>query len=410
MGMFMNQARGTVVLCITGKFPERFLNLCAQHRIAYWGLSWVGEHTIRLTTFAQNRRRMEPLAERIDCTIQVEDSKGLPEFLSHFRRRYAFLIGLACSLLAVCVLSSFILTIEVTGNSTVPTSEILWELRRQGVRIGVYGPSLDRKVIAQQALVHLDTLSWMSINLYGTRLEVVVREAVEPPELLEDEGFFDIVAEADGIITQIEPLQGEAVVQEGDTVAQGDMLISGTITMEPPLYSDLPIRTYQTHARGRVYARTWRTVTAVIPTEASIKVYTGEKHSNWSLSLLGFHMDFFQKSSIFPSGYDKITKSYPLTLPDGTTLPVMLVAEQFHAYQLETVSIQVDEAQNLLEERLLEQLQKTIGSEGQILSTDYRSRVWNGLLEVTLTAECREEIGKETVGTPIESNPLQQGE
>ena len=67
MGMFMNQARGTVVLCITGKFPERFLNLCAQHRIAYWGLSWVGEHTIRLTTFAQNRRRMEPLAERIDC-------------------------------------------------------------------------------------------------------------------------------------------------------------------------------------------------------------------------------------------------------------------------------------------------------------------------------------------------------
>ena len=47
-------------------------------------------------------------------------------------------------------------------------------------------------------------------------------------------------------------------------MAEGEVLISGLITMEPPKYSDLPVRTYQTHAR-KVYARTWRTLFAAIP-------------------------------------------------------------------------------------------------------------------------------------------------
>ena len=406
----MHYVRGTVTLTAQGLFPERLLNLCAQEGVPCWGVEWTDSHTLRLTTFRHKLPQLKQLAQRAGCEILVEGRKGLPDFLWRFRRRYAFLIGLALSLLAVCVLSRFVLTIEVTGNETVSTARILSQLRQEGVRPGVYGPGLDRKAVAQRVLIKLKELSWMSINLYGTRLEVVVREAVQSPEMVEDEGYYDVISQADGIITQVEPLTGEAAVAEGDTVAKGEVLISGLISIEPPLYSDQPVRYYQTHARGRVYARTWRTLEAVIPLSAQVKRYTGEERAVWSLQFLDLQFNFYKSSSIPGDGYDKITKSYPLTLPDGTTLPVMLVAEQFHAYQLETVSIQVDEAQNLLEERLLEQLQKTIGSEGQILSTDYRSRVWNGLLEVTLTAECREEIGKETVGTPIESNPLQQGE
>ena len=54
-------------------------------------------------------------------------------------------------------------------------------------------------------------------------------------------------------------------MEEGDTVTEGEILISGTVSMEPPMYSDQPVRYYQTHARGRVEARTWRTLTASIP-------------------------------------------------------------------------------------------------------------------------------------------------
>ena len=41
MKRLMNLLRGTVALCVTGPFPERLLNLCAQHRLDFWRLEWL---------------------------------------------------------------------------------------------------------------------------------------------------------------------------------------------------------------------------------------------------------------------------------------------------------------------------------------------------------------------------------
>ena len=73
------------------------------------------------------------------CEASAQRRAGVPFFLAGFRRRYALLLGLALSIAAVCVLSRFILTIEVSGNEKVPTAAILTELSRQGVRVGAYG-------------------------------------------------------------------------------------------------------------------------------------------------------------------------------------------------------------------------------------------------------------------------------
>ena len=391
----MNYVRGTAALTVRGLFPERFLNLCAQERVPCWGVEWRDSQTLCLTTVRPKLRLAHTLAQRAGCELTVENRWGLPDFLGRFRRRYGFLTGLALSLAAVCVLSHFILTIDVVGNETVSTARILSQLRQEGVRPGVYGPSLDRKAAAQRALLALEELSWMSINWYGTRLEVVVREAVQPPEMVEAEGYYDVVAEADGIVTQVEPLAGEAAVQEGDTVAEGEVLISGLISIEPPLYSDQPVRYYETHARGRVYARTWRTLEAVIPLEAQVKRYTGEEHTSWTFQCLDLRLEFLKKSSIPEVGYDKIRTVHQLTLPGGRSLPMMLTAERRRAYEIESAPIDREAAQAMLEERLFLQLQDQIGPDGQVLHTNCTAQVTEGRLYVSLTAECREEIGRE---------------
>lgn len=406
-----NLLRGTVTLTARGPFPERLLNLCAQEQVPCWGLEWVDEHVLRLITLRQKLRRLEELAQRVGCEVEIEGSRGLPAFLRRFRKRYAFLVGLALSVAAVCFLSQFILTIQVTGNEQVSTASILSQLRQQGVRPGVYGPSLDRKAIAQRALLEMPDLSWMSINLYGTRLEVVVREAVKAPELDREEGYYDVVSQADGIILQVEPLAGEALVAEGDTVAKGEVVISGLISMPPPQYSDLPTRYYQTHARGRVWACTWRTLRGVIPLQAQVKEYTGENRTLWSVSLFGFSLDFFRNSSIPWESYDKITTVYQGDLPGGQRLPMMLTAQRCRAYETKSVDVDVEAAQALVEEGLERRLQDLIGPDGQVLSQNFTARVADGMLEVTLSAECQEEIGQETPSTreiPEEDSSAEQ--
>lgn len=411
MQWIVNRLRGELRVVARGPFPERLMNVCAQNGISFWALEWRDGHTLSMTVRQEDRKQLWKLAERVGCTVETEGSRGLPAFLARFRTRYAFLAGFALSLAAVCILSSFVLTIQVTGNETVPTGVILSELRRLGVRPGAYGPALERRQIAEEALLSLDELSWMSLNLHGTRLEVQVREAVQPPELTQEEGHYHVVSKADGIVTRVETMDGEAAVKEGDTVTEGEILISGTVSMEPPMYSDQPVRYYQTHARGRVWARTWRTLRGVIPLQAQVKDYTGEDRTLWSVSLFGFSLDFFRNSSIPWESYDKITTVYQGDLPGGQRLPMMLTAQRCRAYETKSVDVDVEAAQALVEEGLERRLQDLIGPDGQVLSQNFTARVSDGMLEVTLSAECQEEIGQETPSTreiPEEDSSAEQ--
>lgn len=400
MKRLINYLLGMVRLTVTGPFPERLMNLCAQSRLDFWAVEWLDEHSVRLTTRRGALNELNELAEKVGCAVQVEKSRGLPDFLARFRTRYAFLAGLALTLCAVAFLSRFILVIEVTGNEQVSTAVILSQLRRLGVRPGVYGPALDRQQIAQEALLGLDGLSWMGINLHGTRLEVIVREAVPQPERVDETGYYDIVAEADGIITHVEAEQGDAAVREGDTVAAGDTLIAGLVTLEPPLYSELPTRYYETHARGRVWARTWRTLTAAIPLTAQVKTYTGEEKTVWSVNILGNQVEIFGNSSISWPFYDKITTVRQGRLPTGEVLPISLRQETFRAYDVTEVSVDLQAAQSLLEEQLLRQLEQLVGEDGEVRSTQTRAWVDGTMLNVTLESECLEEIGREAPGQP----------
>lgn len=390
----VNFFRGSVRLEVSGAFPERFLNLCAQNGVVFWAVEWQDEHCLRLTVTRSGARRAAPLAEKVMCTAVPARTSGVPFFLGRFRRRYALLAGLALSLLAVCVFSRFVLTVDVQGNQNVSTAEILTALRRQGLRPGVYGPGLDEQQIINETLLQLPELSWMSVNLYGTRAEVLVREAVPKPELVDETVLGDVVAESGGIITHMEVLEGEAARAEGDTVVAGEVLISGNVKLEGPKYGGgVDLGWQQVRAAGRIWARTWRTLTAEIPLQVQVKELTGEEQSRWSLIFLGQRLNFWGKSGISYEQYDKINTTWTARLPSGREMPLALSRETLREYT--TAAAQVDRAaaEQLLRDRLAEALALQLG-DGEAVRTDYTVRERNGVLEVTLLAECREEIGR----------------
>ena len=95
MKRLMNYLLGVVRVRVTGPFPERLLNLCAQGGVPFWGVEWLDGHTLRLTARRRALDRLTELAGRVDCQEEVEGRLGLPEVLGRFRTRYAFLIGMA---------------------------------------------------------------------------------------------------------------------------------------------------------------------------------------------------------------------------------------------------------------------------------------------------------------------------
>ena len=91
----VNALRGSVRLEVSGAFPERFLNLCAQRGIVFWNVEWLEATRLRLTVTRQGSGPARALGDKVLCTVVPAEQSGVPFFLGRFRRRYALLVGLA---------------------------------------------------------------------------------------------------------------------------------------------------------------------------------------------------------------------------------------------------------------------------------------------------------------------------
>lgn len=395
MKWLINLLRGYVELRVTGAFPERLINLCAQNRVQFWRLCWLDETSFTFRVALKDRKRLDELAGRAMCGLDEKGRRGAAVVAEGIlERRWGFVAGLALCFLAVSFFSRFVLVIEVTGNETVPTAVILSQLRRAGVRPGAYGPAIREMEAANDALRGLPELSYLAVNIYGIRAQVVVHEAEKRPELLDEDNPADVVAKTDGIIEDIQAEAGRALFQDGDVVGKGEVLITGELDLKEPEYGTVDLGQLIVHAAGSVTARTWRTLEETIPLSGWGKAYTGEERTWYGAKIFWFELDFFENSSISGGRYDKITRTEQLVL-FGRPLPVWLTATTLRAYELEERALDREEAALRLEQVLSVRLEELMAANhGQVLRTDLVTREEDGRLTVTLLAECREEIGR----------------
>lgn len=389
---------GTLRLTVETPFPPRLLNLCAQENILFWGITWHSDTQFSLTIPQRTEQRFLSLVERGRGKIQSHNTQGLPTFLSGFRHRIGFLLGLSCSLFAVSVLSQFIMIVEITGNQQVSTGEIRTALERAGLHVAVRGSDLSLSQLTQVALSHLEGVSWMSINVYGTRAVIQIEEATPAPEIPPIDGLYDIISEASGIIDAIQVHRGQALVEVGDTVIEGQVLISGNVELPTPIYSTEPSLWMSFVSSGVIWARTWRELTAVIPLTAEVKSIDGVAVNSYQWNVLGRSGTLLQHPILFPTQYEKTKRSF--FLPWLSEFPFSLTHVEETPYTLTTASINQNASTLLLEKRLLTQLEALVGVDGSIVATDFQIKEENGLLKVTLQAECYEEIGYTVEGIP----------
>lgn len=387
-----NAVRGWAEVRVRGGDCEEFFNRCAREGIGFWWAKRLDEVTWTCRVAFLDAGKVTALGQKGQWEVRLLRRGGLPGVFWKLRRRYAFLAGMAACVVVVAVLSQFIVKVEVSGNVKVPTGAILTQLRAQGVRPGAFGPGLDTRQISHAVILELPELSWMSINRHGMVAEVLVREGNPRPELMEEDEPAHIVAKYPGIITKVQATRGQQLVEKGDTVAAGDTLIGSWVDFVEPEGSAIDLGGMTVRATGKVWARTWHTLRASIPLNASAKEYTGRERTHWSLEILGRNVKIFPGGGISYERYDKITKYHTPALPDGRELPISLRREVCREYTMAESPIDVEKGEVILRAALEEQLAARV-DKGDVLKTDWSVQEQNGLLVATLLAECEQEIG-----------------
>lgn len=392
----LNRLRGQVRIRVECAFPERVLNLCGVRDLAFWDLEW--ENTTAFTCRMSRRDYavLRQAAERLECTLTVVGREGVPFFLGRFRHRQALVTGLVGCGLALFLGSFFIWDFEVEGNETVPEERIFRALENCGVGIGSFGLSLDGEDIRNHVLLEIPELSWIAVNVSGCRANVQVRERVEPPELLDETTPTNVVARRAGLVLEIRDWNGRGTVLPGTAVTEGQLLISGVEDLDT-----LGARVLA--GMGSVQARTWYSLTTTIPLTGLQKQYTGREQTKISLVFGKHRVKFFSNSSIEEGNYDKILKRTPLSLL-GVPLPVTVVTETFRFYETAPAALNTAAVEELGEQILTEQMEAMVAPYGTVTSTLCTSRQRGDTLEITLKAECVEEIA-ESVPIYTEEEP-----
>jgi len=405
----INALRGTVRVEVTGAYPERFMNLSAENQVAFWDMERVDPVTIRVTMHIQGYKRMRPLAENAMCAMKPVRKSGAPFFLWRLRKRYALLVGLLLAVTALFVLSLYIWEIEVVGNETIPAAEILETLEEVGVGVGFFAPSVEPAAVRDAMLLKLDELLWLTVNINGSRAVVIVRERIPPPEIVDHDTPAAIYAAKTGVIEKITVLEGLPLYKVGDTVLQGEDLVSGR--MESLSSSVRLVR-----ARAEVYARTWYEFSVQMPLELMEKQYTGESSTKSTISFVGKRINLFFNSRIPYAACDKITEETSVTLPGGILLPIAIQTSTYNEYEKVYSVLAEDQAEALLKERLLDKLEASLLPGGEIRDESYAVSVTDGVMTVTLRAECLEQIGgarplsQEELQIPAEPEPAAETE
>ena len=381
---------GTVSVRVESPYPERFLNLCSANGLRFWDLKWISKQEFTLKFTRRDYGRLRGLTGKLDCTYRVERRKGFVFFARRFRRREVLLAGIAAAVILTVAGSLFVWDIVVEGNETVSEEEILRALEECGVSYGTFGLGIDSRVLRNQMLLKIPALSYLTVNISGSRAYVQVRERIPVPEIVDEKTPRNMVAEKSGLVTKVQVYSGKTAVLPGTMVEKGNLLISGvtdTDTMGARILAGM----------GSVTARTWYTFTVPISKETVWKE-SGEEDSRFAVVLgrkrINFYSNNRNNSSIEGLKYDTINSRMRWVLPGGLALPVTWVRESRQSYSSQAEKLSYMEAQKLGETILQEYLRAQLSPGGCVVSTLVSLREEEDIFYVTLSAECEEEIGR----------------
>ncbi len=382
----VNLVKGEVTGKVESGFPERILNLCAEYGITFWDLRWSSPVEFTFTMTRRDWKRLRRLSKKIDCDLTAMEWRGTPFFLGRIRYRYGLWVTLILCSTLLFLSSFFIWDFRVEGNQTVSKQEILRALDKCGVGFGTYGLSVDSPQLRNQILVEIPELSYIAVNVKGCRAYVQVRERIPAPEIISKREPGNTVASKDALVTAIQPWDGEKMVLPGTTVKTGQLLISGVV-------QDNVSGVRYLRGMGKVYGRTWYHLQCRVPLTVEEKVYTGEEKTRRAILIGKNRWNLYFSSSISGDTCDKIISWDKWVLPGDVALPAATVTERFRFYELVERQRTEEEALALAEKVLDERLAEYL-DEGEVLEWEVGSEVVDGNLVVTLSAECREQIGR----------------
>ena len=292
--------QGQVLFIAEGKALPRFLNELIKDKIFLYRTRQTRQGMraqVKIRDFARMRR-----AARLTHTrIRIVAKYGWPFLFQRWKKRKGLIAGIGIIVLGLMVLSQFVLSISVSGNSKIDSKLVLEKAAVMGLKIGANYRSLDYEQMSKALQEQLSDAAWIGVERSGTHVEIKVVEKKQP---IVPVGAGNLISNRTGLVEEIMVIQGTAQIKEKDMVRQGQVLITGLSTPPVPYQpisgqssdsskgQNTPkpdegenAKAYASAAKGFVRGRVWYSSEATVPLVEDKVEETGNITQGWGIKI-----------------------------------------------------------------------------------------------------------------------------
>lgn len=270
---------GKMKLKIISKTPEQILNIFWKRNIKVINVNRENLYTLSLTIKSEYFSEVEKICNETNSNLTVVQVGKILKLATNFKVYLTLITGLAMSFGIIIILSFFIWKIDIKGDKHVSPYEIRQVIKELGIGKGILKSKIDTEELEEQIIAKNKNILWSKVRIQGSTLQVEVVESFKPPVIEIDNSLGNIVASKDGEIVRIYTQSGTAMVEQGDIVKKGDILIEG--------YQGKEGGTYETPPVGSVIAKTFLEFEEVVELEGIKSVNTKNKVNEYYIEIFG---------------------------------------------------------------------------------------------------------------------------
>lgn len=345
-----NYIKGYLRLKFTGADKIRFLNLCKNNNLDVWNVcSYDDTDHITFSTSIKSFYKMRKIRRKCRGNLVITEKHGIAFKIRKYRKRIFFLVGTIIFFVLIKIISLYIWNISFDGNYSYTDVELMNFLNDNAIHNGLKKSEIDCEGIEFLIRKQYNDITWVSVEMRGTRLIVHIKENFDTNIAKVEEKPYNIISNVDGVIESIITRSGVPMVKSDDEVTKGQLLVSGAVELLNDakdvigyeyVNSDADIYAYVVHPYHESFALDYVK-----------KNYTGRNNS-------GIELEFFGKS-LYLSGlskhinlYDTVKDYKNLTITKNYYLPISVCKMSFNEYETEECRYSEDEARAMAQEKI----------------------------------------------------------
>ncbi len=251
---------------------------------------------------------------------------------------------------AVCfaLLSTRVMAIEISGNSTLMRSEVLETLSLCGVHFGVARDEVDAILARNVLMLEHECLAYASLNVLPGMIKVQLADKTQTPQRQDGVAGSVIISAYDAVITQLDVYSGTALVSCGDTVSRGQLLVIAGQTPAGNSHVANPL--------ARITGYVQQSASVQLGEYANSEFLTGERRNFDYLQIGQYELPLFLGTRGLSGNWRERCYRLPLRL-FGIHLPLCVVRWQCSGYSVVTTQITAANAL-LFAEPLIDELER----------------------------------------------------